>query len=156
MNFPIIPTTFYYNAILVDAINPALAANTILADAKQGLSNASFTPSITTEFADTPAPAWTGYAQSATIVWGAPLNEPNGGVSALSPSNLFRATSVSSPENVYGGIVTDGVASPGTGILGSYRINPSISIQVPGDGLSVTVAWNLGPDISRAYASVSQ
>lgn len=154
-NFQLVPTTVYYTDILTDAINPALAAPTILAAAKQGLSNAAFTPGVGTTFADTPAPGWTGYAQSATIVWEVPVNEPNGGVTSFSPANLFRATAVAVPENVFGGILTDGVASPGTGILASYKITPSIPIQNPGDGLSVQIAMNLGPDLTRAYAAVN-
>lgn len=155
-NFPLIPTTYYYQQVGGDIIDPALAAPTLLAAAKLGLGNANFTPGLTTAYSDFPLPAWTGYALSATVVWGLPVNQLNGGVNMLSPSHLFRATAVAVPEGVFGGFVSDGVAPPGTGILGSYKIVPTIPIQAPGDGLSVEVAWALGPNLTTAYANVSQ
>ena len=155
MIFPLIPTTYYYNAVLANIIDSTLAAPTLLAAAKQGLSNAIFTPGVGTVFADTPAPGFTGYAQSATVVWGAPLNEGNGGQNSLSPAAPFRATAVPSPETIYGGFVSDGVASPSTGILGSWKLTPAYPIQNAGDGFSVVIGWCLGPNLTTAYADVS-
>ena len=155
MIFPLIPTTYYYKTTLTNVIDPALAAPTLVAAAKQGLSNALFTPSVLTAFTDTPAPGWTGYAQSATIVWGAPLNEINGGQNSLSPAALFRATAVPAPESVYGGYISDGVAPTATGILASWAFAPAYPIQNPGDGFSVVAALCLGPNLTTAYVDVS-
>jgi hypothetical protein len=151
---PLIMTTYYYTNTLTAIIDPTLAAPTLVPVAKQILGNASFTPGVTTIFADLPAPAWTGYAASATIVWEAPINQPDGGAASLSPSALFRATAVASPETVYGGAMTDGVASPTTGILGSWKANPTIPIQAPGDGLAVVVSLGLAPTLADSQAFV--
>ncbi len=144
MGFPIVQTTYYYNNTLVGLIDAALAAPLLLAAAKLGLGVAVVTPAPTTAIADLSEATYTGYAESATVVWGTPVNESDGTLTSLSPSHLFRATSASPANIVNNFFVTDGVASPSQGILGSGRIIPAFTFGAIGDGFSLTVGWNLG------------
>ena len=155
MGYRITQTTYYFNDCLTNLIDPMLAGPVLLAAAKQGLSAGAFAPGVGTVYSDMVLPTFTGYAVSATIVWGAPVNETDGSQTSLSPSALFRASAVPSPETIYGGFVGDGVAAPSTGILGSYLITPNFPIQIPGDGFSVTIGWNLGPASANAQATLS-
>lgn len=152
---PIVQTTYYFKNSLTGLINAALAAPLLLAAAKQGLAASSFTPNVGTVEGDFTEAAFTGYAQSATIVWGAPLNEPDGSQTSLSPANLFRCTTTGTAETIYGGFVSDGVASPGSGILGSYVMPVPIPIVNAGDGFSVVIAWPMGQAPSDCEAVIT-
>jgi len=152
----LVQTTVFFLDVLTGAINPTLAAPLKLAAAKQGLTTGTFTPGVGTTFADMTEPSFTGYSQSATIVWGAPLNETDGSETSLSPANLFRATAVTTPQTITGGFVTDGVAAPNCGILGSYKLPQTIPIQNPGDGFSAVIGWNMGGSNASSYAQINQ
>jgi hypothetical protein len=155
MGFPIVQTTYYFSNSLVALINPTLAAPVLLSAAKIMLGTTPITPSVTTNYASLTEAAFTGYAQSATVVWGAPVNELDGSQTALSPSHLFRCTASGTPEVISNFAVTDGVAPTATGILGSALINPGVPIQDAGDGFSLTVAWNLGPASANCEGTIT-
>lgn len=155
MGVQVVQTKYYFNNSLAGLINATLAAPLLLAAAKQGLTTSVFNPAYNTAFSDMTEPTFTGYAESATVVWGAPVNEIDGSQTSLSPSALFRATAVPTPESITGGFVSDGVASPGTGILGSYKLSTPIPIQNPGDGFSVVIAWNLGQAGAPCMANIN-
>lgn len=155
MGVPVVQTSYYFDDSLTGLIDPTLAAPVKLAAAKQGLSAGDFTPNVATVYGDMTLPTFTGYAVSATIVWGAPLNEPDGSKTSLSPAALFRATAVPTPESIYGGFIGDGVAAPATGILGSYKLDEPFPIQNPGDGFSVVIGWNMGQNGSVPVANIN-
>jgi len=140
----LVKTTYYWNNLLVGAINPALAAPLLLSAAKVGLGTAILTPSPATVYSDLVEATYVGYTESATVVWETPVNETDGSQTSFSPSHLFRATSNATPNTVTCLFVTDGVASPSTGILGSGNLEEPFDFVNPGDGFSVTVGWNEG------------
>jgi hypothetical protein len=135
----VVKTTFYFESLLTADINPALAAPTLLAAAKMGPGTAVFSPGVNSTIADCAQAASTGLAISATIVWGAPINELDGSVTAQSPSHLFRATVVV-PEIITNVYLTDG----STDLLGCALISPTIPIANVGDGFSAIAQWNQG------------
>ncbi len=143
MGLPLVYTKYFANNLLVDAVNPALAAPTLLAAAKIGLGQAAITPAFGTVFADCVECTFTGYAESATVVWGTPVNESDGTLTSFSPSHLFRATDAVAPNVCNNLFVTDGVAPAGTGILAAGRVAPGFPFAIAGDGFSVTVGINL-------------
>lgn len=153
MNFQLFLTNYYYLNSLTALINPSLAAPVLLAAAKMGLGTASITPGLVTTEADLVECTFTGYAQSATIVWGSPINDVDTTPTSISPSHLFRATGTAITNTVNNLFVTDGVASPGSGILGSARITPGVPIFNIGDGFAAVVDWNYG--VMPANSSVS-
>jgi hypothetical protein len=141
---PLFPTNYYFKNTLTDAINPALAAPLLLAAAKLMLGTGSFTPGLGTSFADLVEATFTGYAQSATVVWGTPINDVDTTPTSISPRFIFAATATASVPAVTCLGVTDGVASPSTGILASGLISPPIPMDIDGNGFAVVVDWNLG------------
>lgn len=155
MPFPITFTRYYETDALTALIDPTLAAPVLLAAAKIGLGTAVVTPGPATTFAELVEAGFTGYSQSATVVWGLLVNELDGSVTSLAPSHLFRCTVTGAGQSVNNFFVTDGVASPGTGILGAARISPAIPIEFAGDGFSLTVAWNFGPASANSEGVIS-
>lgn len=149
MGFPIVKTQAYYLANLTDDIDPLLAGPTGLAAAKVGVGTAVFTPGPYSTIADCAQAASTGMGISATIVWGAPINEADGSVSSMSPGKLFRATVVV-PETITNVYVTDG----STVLYGAALINPTIAIANVGDGFSVIVSWNAGGTPGNCCANI--
>lgn len=145
MNFRLVQTYYYFSSLLVNMIDPALAAPTLLAAAKIGCGQSVITPSPTTVIGDLGECDFTGYAESATVVWGPPVNELDGSVTSIAPSHLFRMTGATTPNTVNNVFVTDGVASPNQGILASASITPGIELANVGDGFAVQIGWNLGP-----------
>ena len=143
MNVPLFPTNYYFGLILGNIINPALAAPTLVAAAKLMAGTAQITPGLTTSYADLIEATFTGYAQSATIVWGTPINDVDTTPTSFAPSHLFRGTGVVE-NNIYNVAVTDGVAPVSTGILFSAVFAPAIEIVGIGDGFAVIVGFNLG------------
>lgn len=156
MIVPLRPTNLYFNAILADIINPALAAPTVLAAAKMMLGTALITPGLTTTYADLVEATFGGYAQSATIVWGTPINDVDTTPTSISPSHLFRATSGTTPNNIQSVAITDGVAPVATGILASGSFSPPIGINNTGDGFSMQVSWSLGNVPGNLVATLVQ
>jgi len=154
MGYPLVQTNYYYTNLLTAAINPALAAPVLLAAAKMMLGTAAITPSLTIAFADLVEATFVGYAESATIVWGALLNEVDGSPVSDSPSHLFRATSNAAPNTIQAFGVTDGVAPAATGILASARITPGIPIVNPGDGFTAVCSWSLGPTLTNTQVTI--
>lgn len=151
--FQIFQTNYYYLNSLNALINPALAAPVLLSAAKMGLGTAVITPGLTTTIADLAEATFTGYAESATIVWGTPINDVDTTPTSISPSHLFRASGTAVTNTINNLFVTDGVASPSQGILGSARITPGVPIFNIGDGFAAVVDWNYG--ITPANSSVS-
>lgn len=156
MIVPLQPTNYYFNNSLTGLINPTLAAPLLLAAAKLGAGKALITPSLTTVIADLQECDFVGYAESATIVWGTPINDADTTPTSISPSHLFRATASTTPNNVQNVFVTDGVASPNQGILASGSFSPPIGINNTGDGFSMLVNWNLGNVPGPLVATIVQ
>jgi len=144
MNVPLIPTNYYFNDILVNAINAGAPAVTKLSAAKLMLGTVFLQPGLLTTYAELTEATFTGYAQSATVVWGTPINDVDTTPTSQSPSHLFRCTAGGVTNQIYNMAVTDGVVAPGTGILASAAWTPPIVIANAGDGFSVLVDWNLG------------
>jgi hypothetical protein len=144
MNLPLVPTNFYFLSLLTDAINPALAAPTVLAAAKVILGQDAISPSLGTTYADLNEATFTGYARGATVLWGAPVNDVNTTPTSISPAYLFRATGSTVTNQVQNIAVCDGAAAPGTEILACAAISPPIQFAVTGDGFSAIASWNLG------------
>lgn len=141
----LVNTAYWDNILLAAAINPALAAPTVLSAAKMMLGVAAITPNLRTVYADLSEATFTGYAQSATIVWGALVNESDGSPSSEAPSHLFRCTAGGTPNSIQSFGITDGVVAPGTGIIASAAIAPPIPIVNAGDGFSALPSMNIGP-----------
>lgn len=151
MGWPIIQTTYYLTNRLTAEKNASLAAPTLFSAARCGLGQSIITPHAASVYTDMDEGGYTGYAEPATIVWSALLNETDGSVTTLSASQLFRCTG-SSSITINNFFVNDGVGissvtmmgSSSTGILGSGQVNPGIGFANPGDGFGLTVAWNSG------------
>ena len=144
MEVQIVKTTVYWLDLLLNATNAGTPALTKLSAAKIGCGTTVLTPSPTTVIADLGEATFIGYAESTTIVWGLPVNETDGSVTAISPAHLFRCTTGGAEQAINNVFWTDGVASPSQGILGSAVVDPAISITNVGDGFSVVSAWNEG------------
>ena len=140
----LIPTNYYFLNSLEALINPALAAPVLLSAGKMMLGTVLITPSLSTVYSTLVEATFTGYAQSATIVWGTPINDVDTTPTSISPAHLFRATDGVAPNQIYNVAVTDGVAPTDTGILASGSFTPPIPIVNAGDGFSMIVDWNLG------------
>lgn len=151
MGFPIVQTTYYLTNRLVAEKNAALAAPTLFSAARCGLGQNIITPNSNSVYTDMDEGGYTGYAEPATIVWSALLNETDGSVTTLSPSQLFRCTG-SSSVTMNNFFINDGVGissvtmmgSSSTGILGSGQIVPGKGFSSVGDGFGLTIAWNTG------------
>ena len=141
---PLFPTNYYFLNLLAAAINPAAPAPLLLGQGKMMLGQNFFNPGLLTTYALLNEATFDGYAQSATIVWGTPINDVDTTPTSISPSHLFRMTGVTTPNTIQSLAVTDGVAPPATGILASGSFAPGLGFGAIGDGLSVQVDWNLG------------
>ncbi len=137
-------TRAYWLDLLENAINPGTAVLTKLSAAKIGAGLTLVTPGPNTVIGDLGEATFIGYAESATVVWGAPVNEADGTVTSISPSHLFRCTTGGTVQTVQNVFVTDGVVSPNQGILAVATVSPGIDIAVIGDGFSVVISWNEG------------
>ena len=152
----IIKTTYYWHNLIQLANGADSVA--LLAAAKAGLGTALLTPGPATTFADLAEATYTGYLESATIVWTAIANEADGSQSTYSPGHLFRCTGASSVA-VNNAFVTDGVgtASVGnasTGILGSAKFLTPVNFINVGDALNLTIQWNEGVASVNSNAQV--
>lgn len=156
MNVSLQPTNYYFLEMLTALINPALAAPTLLAAAKMMLGQNFFSPSLNTVYSNLSECDFVGYAQSATIAWGVPVNDVDTTPTSIAPSHQFRATSAATPNNVQSLAVTDGVAPTATGILASGAFAPPITIANIGDGFAVIVDWNLGNVPGSLTATIIQ
>lgn len=154
MPYPIVKTTYQFTDDITNAINAGAAANTLLAAAKLGCGTGIFTPGVNSSFADCVECTFTGYAQSATVVWGAPVNEIDGSETSLAPSHLFRCSAGPATDNVTNVFVTDGVAPAGTGILGIARLTVPIPIVNTGDGFAAIVSWNVGGPAGESLVTI--
>lgn len=144
MEVQLVKTTLYWRDLLTNAVNAGTATLTLLSAAKLGAGTTVLTPNPTTVIADLGETTFIGYAESATIVWGLPVNETDGSVTSISPAHLFRCTTGGAEQAINNVFVTDGVASPNQGILASAIVSPAIGITNIGDGFSVVIAWNEG------------
>jgi hypothetical protein len=142
----IIKTTYYWNNLMQVAVGASSVP--LLASAKIGLGTAAITPGPATTFADLMEATFTGYLESATIVWSPIVNETDGSQSSDAPSHLFRCTGASSVavNNVFvtDGVGTASVGNPSTGILGSARLATPVNFINIGDSLNVNIEWNEG------------
>ncbi len=145
MEFQLVQTTYFWSNGLAGLINATLTAPLLLAAAKMGLGKAVITPAPSTTYTALSEADFVGYSESATIVWGTPINETDGSLTSISPSHLFRATSAGTPNIINNCFVTDGVAPTATGILASAKIVPGIEITNIGDGFALSIGWNMGP-----------
>jgi hypothetical protein len=151
MGWPIVQTTYYLANRLTAEKNAALAAPTLFSAARCGLGQNIITPNAGTVYSDLDEGGYTGYAEPATIVWSALINETDGSVTTLSPSQLFRCTG-SSSISINNFFINDGVGvssvtnmgSSSTGILGSGQVVPAKGFANIGDGFGITIAWNSG------------
>lgn len=153
----LVKTTYYWNNLVALAIGSSSVP--LLAAGKLGLGTALITPSYATTFAACMEATYTGYLESATIVWTAIANEIDGSQSSYSPSHLFRCTG-SSSVTVNNAFVTDGVgtASVGnasTGILGSCKIAGGVNFVNIGDSLNLLVQWNEGVVSANSQGTVT-
>lgn len=155
MGFPIVKTTVEFANEIATMI-ATVAVVSKLSAAKAGLGTGIFTPGPGTVEADCVEATYTGYAQSATIAWGAAINELDGSETTMSPSKLWRCTAGGSPQSITNLFITDGVASPGSGVLGVAIITPSIPIVNAGDGFSTIIAWNTGYTPGNSEVTVIQ
>lgn len=156
MIVPLQVTNYYLLSILNNIIDPALAAPTLLAAAKSGLGITPIAPNLNTVIADVGEASYTGYAESATIVWTTPVNDVDSTPTSNSPSHLFRVTTTGATQNINNCFVTDGVASPNQGILASGTITPPIALTNLGDGFTMQVSWNLYYGNSENIATIIQ
>ena len=150
-------TTYYWNN-LIQLANGASSVP-LLASAKTGLGTGLITPGPAIAFADCMEATYTGYLESATIVWTPIANEIDGSQSTYSPGHLFRCTGASSVA-VNNAFVTDGVgtASVGnasTGILGSARFTTPVTFVNIGDALNLLIQWNEGVVSANSNAQVT-
>lgn len=153
MGIPLIKTTAYYADVMTQDIALAPAA-TKLSGAKMGLGTGAISIGPTTLITDLIEAAFTGYARSATIVWGLPINELDGSVTSQSPSALFRCTVTGAGENIQNLFVCDSGAPPAGVILGACRITPPIPIVVAGDGFTALIDWNSGETPGNCQATI--
>lgn len=142
MNVTMVPTTHAMSNAMATIIAAATPAVTYMAAAKVGLGTGVITPTPSTTFSACVEATFTGYAESATVVWGLPINETDGSVTCWGPSNLFRCTGSGTPNAIANLFYTDGVASPNTGVCFVGSIFPPIEIVNSGDGFSVTPGFN--------------
>jgi hypothetical protein len=140
---PLLVTNYYLLNTLTGLINAALAAPLLLSAAKVGCGLTVITPGLNTAIGGLGEATFTGYAESATVVWATPINDVDTTPTSISPAIHFRCTTAGSTQNIANIFVTDGVASPDQGILASGSINPTIPITNIGDGFAVVLNWNL-------------
>lgn len=148
--FPIVWTTYFQTTLLNNAIGSSSVAG-LLNKSRCGLGQTAITPGASVAWADTGEGGYAGYAEPATIVWTALLNEVDQSVTSQSPAQLFRATGASSV-TMNNFFVNDGVGissitnvgSSSTGVYGSGRIVPGYQYSVAGDGFSLVINWNSG------------
>lgn len=156
MIVPLYPTDYYMRNSLTGLINAALAAPLLLSAAKVMLGTANISPGLTTAFADLVEASYTGYAESATVVWAAPINDVDTTPTSIGALHVFLATGSGSTPGITCIGVTDGVASPSTGILASGNLLTPIDMSVSGNGFAVVVNWNMGNVPGNLVATVIQ
>src|SRR6185437_8809383 len=111
----------YTAALLADVLkqdyDPTVVGPGKLSGAKLALFSNNVTPQPSSVWADLTECVYSGYAESAVVVWGPPVNEVDGTVTTLSPSHLFQKTGGVTGDQAVGVAITDGVASPNQGLL---------------------------------------
>lgn len=136
----------YTKALLADIIkqetDPTVVGPGKLSGAKLALFSNSVTPSPKRVFADLTECVYSGYAESAVIVWGPAVNEVDGTVTSIAPSHLFQMTGGVTGDTAAGIAITDGVASPNQGLLALGLFDSPFVFVNSGDGFSVIVAYN--------------
>lgn len=137
----------YTNALLSDFLNqetnPAVVGPGKLSGAKLALFSNVVTASPERVFADLTECVYSGYAESAVIVWGPPVNEVDFTVTTLAPSHLFQMTGGVMGDQAVGIAVTDGVASPNQGLLALGLLDTAFVFAKSGDGFAVILGVNI-------------
>lgn len=141
--------------MLTQSTDPTVILAGKLAAAKLALFSNVVTPAPQRLFGDLTECIYSGYAESATVVWALPINETDGTLTQQSPSHLFRMSGGSVGDQAAGIAVTDGVASPSQGLLALGLFDVPFVFTNIGDGFSVIVAINVPATSANAEIALA-
>lgn len=120
---------------ILDAL---IAEDGPLDGAKLGLYKAPFTPTKFTVLADLTVADFTGYALSAAITWGTPLNDPDGTAYVPGGQIEFIASGSAIANTIYGAYIVD---AAGTGLIAVLPFDSSVGVSGTGQGVVVPLIF---------------
>lgn len=143
---PVLP-----KAAEVQLLGNLTAAGALLDGVKVHLYTADVLPSDAITLALLTEPTFTGYAPSTVVAWGAPLNQPGGGVYLEAPAKEFRCTADSAGDVVRGAYYSkDAVVGPPAvpeTLIAVVPFEEPVAIAAVNDGLWHTPKFGY-PDLS--------